>query len=578
MPILKDAKEAVVQTDPMVQSGNIAENKFGDAVEVRPVDDCMTEVQSAARSRRCGKLRRPSLAASAVSNWAALGINMLVGFLLTPYIIASLGMSSYGIWALVISVVGYYGLLDLGVSSAILRYVARYSGQNDCVRLNEVMNTSIAIFSFVGLSVAAVTCFLALPLSRFFNVDPAERMLFTRSIILLGITAGVMFPSNVLNVAIIAHERFATKNILLIVCSILRALLIVAVLSSGGNIVGLSIVNLGVCIFGVALNYVVVKRYFPHIRFSWRMCKRTVMRSLLTFGFFSCISQVGNLLRTRVGAAVIGRFGSMALVGVYNVSLLMYMYALKLIISCSGVFQPRLSALAGVADRKAFSDSVMRYSMIVSNFTVAVGVTGCLLCSDFLKLWLPDNFGDTTGTEYVFYILLFSLVPNMMTDVSVSALQAVKKHKYVAYQTISEGVINLSLAIYLVGKLGIVGVAIAAAVPAVVARVIVQPIYCCKILGLSWKSYMRQIMAVPLSVFLTMIFVSKYSGILFVADSYPQLIAKGAIVFSLYSLAAFFVCIDSRMRGEVIERILRTLSGASGFLTKKIALDTESGD
>lgn len=520
---------------------------------------------------------RPSLAVNAASNWAALGINMLVAFFLTPYIISSLGLSSYGIWALVVSVVGYYGLLDLGVSSAILRYVARYAGQRNHVRLNEVMNTSIAIFFVLGAVVAMVTYFAAGPLAGFFNVAAGDRILFQRSIVLLGFTTGFMFPGNVLQVAIIAHERFTIRNAILVATTVVRAVLIVFVLARGGNIVDLSVVNLAVCVGGISLNLVVVKFCFPYVRFSWRFCKKAVAGSLFTFGFFSCVSQIGNLLRTKVGAAVIGRFATMELVGIYNVGLLLYMYALKLIISCGGVFQPRLASLAGI-DGKQFTKAIMRYSVILSNFTVAVGITGALLCGDFLRLWLPENFGDPKAAMYVFYILLASLMPNMMTDVSVSALQAVKKHKYIAYQTVSEGVVNLALSIWLVGRFGIIGVAIAAAIPAVIARVVIQPIYCCKILGIKWSVYMRQIMVTPLLVFGALLLFANLSGVLPAAVTYPQLILKGALVFGAYMLIAFYVCIGSQMRQEIFARLSRVYLGVAGVVFRKGLVGSENSD
>jgi O-antigen/teichoic acid export membrane protein len=267
----------------------------------------------------------------------------------------------------------------------------------------------------------------------------------------------------------------------------------------------------------------------------------------------------------------------MELVGVYNVGLLMYMYALKLIISCSGVFQPRLAALAGI-DRKQFNRAVMRYSIFLSNFTVAVGITGYLLCGDFLKLWMPGNFGDTSTAAYVFYILLASLMPNLMTDVSVSALQAVKKHKYIAYQTVSEGVVNLALSIWLVGKFGIVGVAIAAAVPAVIVRVIIQPVYCCKILGIKWSVYMRQIIVTPLLVFGLMAMFASLGGVLPAAVTYSQLILKGAVVFGAYILIAFYVCIDGQMRQEVFARLSRIYLGVSGIVLGKGLVGSDNSD
>ena len=64
-------------------------------------------------------MANPSLKVNALSNWVSLGVNVIIGFVLTPFIIRSLGKTGYGIWTLVCSFVGYYGLLNLGVGSAI---------------------------------------------------------------------------------------------------------------------------------------------------------------------------------------------------------------------------------------------------------------------------------------------------------------------------------------------------------------------------------------------------------------------------------------------------------------------------
>ncbi len=43
----------------------------------------------------------------------------MVAFFLTPFVVNSLGSTAYGIWVLLMSLTGYYGLLDLGVSAAL---------------------------------------------------------------------------------------------------------------------------------------------------------------------------------------------------------------------------------------------------------------------------------------------------------------------------------------------------------------------------------------------------------------------------------------------------------------------------
>ena len=75
--------------------------------------------------------QRVSLVKNVFSNWTSLVLNIVIAFFLTPYVINTIGTRGYGIWVVVLSIVGYYGLLDLGVRSAILRYVALNVGKGD---------------------------------------------------------------------------------------------------------------------------------------------------------------------------------------------------------------------------------------------------------------------------------------------------------------------------------------------------------------------------------------------------------------------------------------------------------------
>src|ERR1035437_8345860 len=65
------------------------------------------------------------------SRRSALAINILVGILLTPIIVHRLGDTAYGIWVLIFSVTGYYGMFDLGIRSSIVRYVSKFTATKE---------------------------------------------------------------------------------------------------------------------------------------------------------------------------------------------------------------------------------------------------------------------------------------------------------------------------------------------------------------------------------------------------------------------------------------------------------------
>src|SRR5580692_8731605 len=107
------------------------------------------------------------------SSWFSLATNVVVGVLLSPFIVHHLGDAAFGIWVLIFSITGYYGLFDLGIRSSIIRYVSKYTATDDREKLTQFVNT--ALFSYTGIGVVsmALTTFLSSYIEHFFKISPA---------------------------------------------------------------------------------------------------------------------------------------------------------------------------------------------------------------------------------------------------------------------------------------------------------------------------------------------------------------------------------------------------------------------
>ena len=62
---------------------------------------------------------------------ASLFTAAISSLLLMPFVVHHLGDRLYGFWTLAATFVGYYGLLDLGLSSAVSQYLSLAIGQSD---------------------------------------------------------------------------------------------------------------------------------------------------------------------------------------------------------------------------------------------------------------------------------------------------------------------------------------------------------------------------------------------------------------------------------------------------------------
>src|ERR1700692_2358903 len=106
------------------------------------------------------------------SSWSALAINVIVGIFLSPFILHRLGDAAFGVWVLIFSITGYYGLFDLGIRSSIIRYVSKYTATDDRKKLTGFITT--ALFSYTGIGVVsmALTTLLSSSVERFFKIPP----------------------------------------------------------------------------------------------------------------------------------------------------------------------------------------------------------------------------------------------------------------------------------------------------------------------------------------------------------------------------------------------------------------------
>ncbi len=73
-----------------------------------------------------------------------------VSLLMMPFIVHTLGDRIYGLWALVATLLGYYGLLDFGLTPAVCQHIAVALGRGDREACNGVVAASLRFFLLVG--------------------------------------------------------------------------------------------------------------------------------------------------------------------------------------------------------------------------------------------------------------------------------------------------------------------------------------------------------------------------------------------------------------------------------------------
>src|SRR6202051_2653588 len=118
------------------------------------------------------KLEKTQILKNVGSSWSALAVNVIVGIFLSPFILHRLGDSAFGIWVLIFSITGYYGLFDLGIRSSVIRYVSKYTATGDREKLTRFVNTALFSYTCIGIVSMVLTTVLSSSVERVFRIPP----------------------------------------------------------------------------------------------------------------------------------------------------------------------------------------------------------------------------------------------------------------------------------------------------------------------------------------------------------------------------------------------------------------------
>jgi O-antigen/teichoic acid export membrane protein len=250
---------------------------------------------------------------------------VVVALSLMPFVVHSLGDRMYGFWTFVAAFIGYYGLLDFGLTLAMERYLAGAIGAGNKEECNHIFNTAFLILTGIGLLALLVTVILALVSPWFWsNLDDAS--LFSKVILILGINMAISFPLNVFIGILIAKLRFDIHSYVQLITLILRTTLIVLAVNFGYKVLGLAVATLLASIPGSILYIYFAKKSMPFLKLKWEYRNRGTMKSLFSYGSVSFVAHIPGQLRSPFDVFVITAFINLAAVTHYRIASLMFQH------------------------------------------------------------------------------------------------------------------------------------------------------------------------------------------------------------------------------------------------------------
>jgi O-antigen/teichoic acid export membrane protein len=439
-------------------------------------------------------MRRNEIIKNVTSSWFSLGVNILVGVFLSPFILHRLGNTAYGAWVLVFSVTGYYGLFDLGVRSSIIRYVSTYTATNDMEGLSGLINTSLAGYVGIGAVAMAATVAVSGSVDFLFRMPAAfvgtARLLF----LIVGASVALGFPAGVFAGILEGLGRFYVVSVTNLLATLLRAALIVVALTHGYGLLAVAIITVSLPLVSSIVRAVIVFRVLP-IHVGWKYVHRSSLREIASYSSVSFFLMIANKLRFKTDELVISTFLSVSAVTFFSIGDRLLDYSAEVVSSLAQIFVP----MSGQSDARGDMNH-LRKIFVAGNRAcafVVLPITSILIIlgKSVIAAWVGAKY--VKASYPVMITLLIPLTFALAQAASPRILYGMSRHRSLAWVTGMEGVANLILSIVLIRRYGLIGDALGTAIPLSLTALFFMPRHLCRILNVRIGTFLREAYVLP---------------------------------------------------------------------------------
>ena len=422
------------------------------------------------------------------SNLFVVAVKLVITFIMTPLLVHNLGNYDYGVWEIMVAILGYMGLLDMGLKPAISRFAAQYNASNDTKKLQELYSTSFVFLAIVGLVLCVFFIVWGMYWPDSISENNEKQFRYVFLLFVLGAQLLVVFPGYVAESFLEGFQKYYLKNNITIVNSIVGSSIVYFIIEPSNALILL----VGMNAIGIVLKYLIYMYLLslekfgglkPSIKTStWHSFKETI-----DFGAKSLIQGIASRIEVGTDTVVIGYFMGPAVVLFYSIPAGLISYVRNIGWTITHAFMPLFSEMHATEKSEEIRDLYLNASKYVVALLLPTCVGITLVGSDFIGVWVGEEYLKDADT-IILLLVLYMALP-FLNPFSTRYLTAIGEHGLLAKLHPISASVNLIASIILVQYWGIVGVAIGSVIPIFFLVPMVLKA-CCGFLGITVSRYL----------------------------------------------------------------------------------------
>ncbi|NVO72625.1 oligosaccharide flippase family protein [Photobacterium damselae] len=343
------------------------------------------------------------------SNMIALFVSVGITFILTPYLINSIGKVEYSFFPLANNFIGYMSIISLALNSMVARFVTIEMTKNNISLANKYYASSLYA-NLMLIAILSIPMFIIVQyIEKIINIPPG--IIYDVKILFSLVFLSMLFDllSSVFSVSTFSKNRLDLRALSEISKSCIKLFLYLFLFFFyKPTVIFVGIIAISVSLVNLIIQYFFSKNLLPEFNISLDNLSFSILKKLISSGSWNVVNSLGVSFLLGMNLLLTNYYLGSEYGGTLSISLMLPAFISSVISMIVSVLLPRLTAAYGTGDDKNIQDEFVLSQKILSILTTIPISSVIIFGKEFYSLWLPLEY--TNEVQILSVILLFPLL------------------------------------------------------------------------------------------------------------------------------------------------------------------------
>jgi O-antigen/teichoic acid export membrane protein len=392
------------------------------------------------------------------SNLVRMLLSMLVSLVLPPFLVHRMGPAEYSAWVLILQLSGYVYMLDLGMQTAIGKFVAEYDAKGEREASHHLVSTSFTILTVAAVIGSVAIAVMVWSVPQLFHQMPATLVPQVRiSLLAIGLSTAVTLPFGVFLSMFTGLQQYVFPTIVATASRVGTAAALIVLLLMHGGLLQLALVFAGFNLATAATQFFGWRRLVKaRVDFSFLFFHRRSAIQLAKYGSVMSIWTLAMFFVSGLDIVIVGHYQYKD-TGFYAVANAVSSFMLTVVASVFGPLVPAVSSMQAGTTPVRIGDICIRMTRYCALLLCLLGLPLVFGGYPLLSLWVGKRYA-TQSAFYLEVLVLGNVVRQLVLPYILIVVATGKQH-LATIAAIAEAGVNIVVSIWLVQRIGAVGVA-----------------------------------------------------------------------------------------------------------------------